>query len=128
MAREKRKKMSERRAHGIKEKEKEKKRERKLSKLNIKLHFAIGSSRRKYEDPTRRNSAIVTKRVSSKESYFSSIKLFAVRKIISNITYYSQQKYCSATCCFKMEKILMTTFETLQKAKRRIILRLIKRT
>lgn len=58
MAQEKRKKISERRAHGIKEKEKE----RKLSKLNIKLHFAIGSSRRKYEDPTRRNSVVVNKK------------------------------------------------------------------
>jgi len=36
------------RAREIKEKEKE----RENSKLNIKLHFAIGSSRRKREDPT----------------------------------------------------------------------------
>lgn len=77
----------ERRARGIREKEKE----RENSKLNIKLHFAIGSSRRKREDPTRRNSAVVTKRASSEESYFSGIKLFAVRKIAPNITYYSRQ-------------------------------------
>jgi len=75
------------RAREIKEKEKE----RENSKLNIKLHFAIGSSRRKREDPTRRNSAVVTKRASSKESYFSDIKLFAVRKIAPNITYYSRR-------------------------------------
>jgi len=89
MAREKRKKTSG-------EKIREKQKERENSKLNIKLHFTIGSSRRK--DPTRRNSA-VTKRASSKESYFSGIKLFAVGEIAPNITYYSRQ---SATCCFKM--------------------------
>lgn len=37
-------------------------RERENSELNIKLHFAIGSSRRKREDPARRNSAVVTKK------------------------------------------------------------------
>lgn len=90
MAREKKKKT---RGERIREKQKE----RENSKLNIKLHFTIGSSRRK--DPTRRNSAVVTKRVSSKESYFSDIKLFAVGEIAPNITYYSRQ---STTCCFKM--------------------------
>lgn len=37
-------------------------RERENSELNIKLHFAIGSSRGKREDPARRNSAVVTKK------------------------------------------------------------------
>lgn len=108
MARKKRKKnpSGERDARNKRKKEKE----RENSKLNIKLHFAIGSSRRKREDPTRRNSAVVTKRASSKESYFSGIKLFTMRKIVANITYYSRQNITARRCCFKMEKILVTTF------------------
>lgn len=54
----------------------------KTLKLNIKLHFAIGSSREgKRKDPTRRNSVVVTKKGSFKEFYFSGIKLFAVRAL-----------------------------------------------
>lgn len=87
MARKKEKKRKRIRARGIREKEKE----RENSKLNIKLHFAIGGSRRKREDPTRRNSVVVTKKASSKESYFSDIKLFAMCKIAPNITYYPRQ-------------------------------------
>lgn len=102
MARKKRKKKAsgERRARGIRGKEKE----RENSKLNIKLHFAIGSSRRKREDPTRRNSAVVTKRASSKESYFSGIKLFAVRKIGPNITYYSRQNIAAQRAALRWKR------------------------
>lgn len=72
----------------------------KNSELNIKLHFAIGSSRRKREDPTRRNSAVTKKGnfeiKRERESYFSGIKLFAVGGIVPNITFYFRQN-CSTT-------------------------------
>lgn len=88
------------RARGIREKKKE----RENSKLNIKLHFAIGSSRRIREDPTRRNSVVVTKRASSKESYFSGIKLFAMRKIAPNITYYSRQNIAAQRAALRWKR------------------------
>lgn len=50
--------------------------------LNIKLHFAIGSSQRKRRDPTHRNSTVATKKGSLKRSYFSGIKLFTVRALL----------------------------------------------
>lgn len=71
-------------------------RKRENSELNIKLHFAIGSSQRKRRDPTHRNSAVATKKGSLKGSYFSGIKLFTVR-IALNITSYFRQN-CSVTC------------------------------
>lgn len=79
MARKKRKKTSdERRAREIREKEKE----RENSKLNIKLHFAIGSSRRKREDPTRRNSAASQKGRARKNLIFLALSFSRCSKLL----------------------------------------------
>lgn len=95
---EKEKKGQEKRARRIEEMKRE---SEKTLKLNIKLHFAIGSSRRKREDPTRRNSVVATKKESFKEFYFSGIKLFAVRIVLNKLFVFekiAEQHVFSKTC------------------------------